>query len=263
MKYGITDLAEILGITTSAIRYFEKEHLIQAEKTSSGRRNYNEEDIFRLLSYTKYRNMEIPMKTIITQFSGEENDRTLIGTRIAAAKEKALEKARYYQQLAADIEGHENSIAQIEGLLGNYEFVKAPAALIAQTDGCGWITKDRRIQDIVRKWVEQMPSVHLVAVDGENTRDFGYMIPPGHPAAARLPMDLNILTCPSASSLHTIVRAPEDFAYHPKEIFRAPYAYARERRLEVCGISWGQILLVEVEKGQHLHTYVELWIPIC
>ena len=26
---------------------------------------------------------------------------------------------------------------------------------------------------------------------------------------------------------------------------------------------WGKILLVEVERGQHLHTYVELWMPIC
>lgn len=36
MKYGITDLAGMLGITTSAIRYFEKEHLIQVEKEKTG-----------------------------------------------------------------------------------------------------------------------------------------------------------------------------------------------------------------------------------
>lgn len=32
MRYSITDLAEILGYTTSAIHYFEKEHLIEVEK---------------------------------------------------------------------------------------------------------------------------------------------------------------------------------------------------------------------------------------
>lgn len=32
MRYSITDLAEILGCTTSAIHYFEKEHLIKVEK---------------------------------------------------------------------------------------------------------------------------------------------------------------------------------------------------------------------------------------
>ena len=32
MKCGITDIARILGITTSAIRYFEKEHLINGKR---------------------------------------------------------------------------------------------------------------------------------------------------------------------------------------------------------------------------------------
>lgn len=65
MKCGITDIARILGITTSAIRYFEKEHLINVGKEKNGHRYYNEEDVFRLLSYTKYRSMEIPMKQIV------------------------------------------------------------------------------------------------------------------------------------------------------------------------------------------------------
>ncbi|MCR8743952.1 MerR family transcriptional regulator [Romboutsia lituseburensis] len=69
MKYGITDLAEILGITTSAIHYFEKQNLIKVNKEKNGHRFYNVIDIFRLLSYTKYRHMEFPMKRIIKQFS--------------------------------------------------------------------------------------------------------------------------------------------------------------------------------------------------
>ena len=52
MKCGITDIARILGITTSAIRYFEKEHLINVGKEKNGHRYYNEEDVFRVLSYT-------------------------------------------------------------------------------------------------------------------------------------------------------------------------------------------------------------------
>ena len=38
MKCGITDIARILGITTSAIRYFEKEHLINVGKEKNGHR---------------------------------------------------------------------------------------------------------------------------------------------------------------------------------------------------------------------------------
>lgn len=72
MIYSIKDLSEILGCTTSAIHYFEKENLIKVEKWKSGYRYYNVVDIFRLLSYTKYRSMGIPMKVIYTGHHGTD-----------------------------------------------------------------------------------------------------------------------------------------------------------------------------------------------
>ena len=54
MKCGITDIARILGITTSAIRYFEKEHLINVGKEKNGHRYYNE-GMYSGFFPTKYR----------------------------------------------------------------------------------------------------------------------------------------------------------------------------------------------------------------
>ncbi len=93
MRYSITDLAEILGCTTSAIHYFEKEHLIEVEKGKNGHRYYNVVDVFRLLSYTKYRSMEIPMKTIIAQFGGEENNYKLIEKKRNNVSIRGLKKS--------------------------------------------------------------------------------------------------------------------------------------------------------------------------
>ena len=75
-------------------------------KEKNGHRYYNEEDVFRLLSYTKCRSMEIPMKQIVTQFSGEENNWKKICEREIEARNAALEKARHYQELAANIKEH-------------------------------------------------------------------------------------------------------------------------------------------------------------
>ncbi len=36
MKYSVKDLSNILGITTSAIHFFEKENLIKANKEKNG-----------------------------------------------------------------------------------------------------------------------------------------------------------------------------------------------------------------------------------
>jgi DNA-binding transcriptional MerR regulator len=73
MKYSVKDLSNILGIATSAIHFFEKENLIKVSKEKNGWRYYNVVDVFRLLSYTKYKNMEMPMKAIVKQFNGEES----------------------------------------------------------------------------------------------------------------------------------------------------------------------------------------------
>ena len=59
MKFGITDVAKMLGLTTSAIHYFEKQNRIRVDKDKNGHRYYNVVDVFRLLSYRKYRSMEI------------------------------------------------------------------------------------------------------------------------------------------------------------------------------------------------------------
>ncbi|GHU99823.1 hypothetical protein FACS189483_09490 [Spirochaetia bacterium] len=64
------------------------------------------EDIFRLLSYTKYRSMGFPMKTVVKQFSGNENDRQLIIQRMEKQREEAWKKAAYYHELADSIDGH-------------------------------------------------------------------------------------------------------------------------------------------------------------
>ena len=74
---------------------------------------------------------------------------------------------------------------------------------------------------------------------------------------------MRVLRLNAASCLHTIVKAEDDFAFHPQKCFLSAYEYAKGRNFQVCGQPWGKILLVEVERGQHLHTYVELWMPIC
>ena len=64
MQYRISDVARVLGITPNALHFSEKENIIQVEKDQSGYRNYSIADVFRLLSYEKYRSMGYPLKTV-------------------------------------------------------------------------------------------------------------------------------------------------------------------------------------------------------
>jgi len=263
MKYSTKDLAEILGCTTSAILYFEKEKLIQVEKEENGHRYYKVVDVFRLLSYMKYRAMEMPMKTIISQFGGKENNRSLIQEREEFYKEEALKKAQYYTDLAGAIEEHLVGVRKIDALQNHYEFAQSPEMLVMCDEECGWLSKNRSSQHLIHEWVKAMPMVQLSILDkGMELSDFGYLIDPKKQRKLGLPLDLYTKILPSTSCLHTIVKAEENFAEQPQNIFCQIKEYARAKGLEVGAMAWGKILLVEVEEGAKLHPYVELWVLI-
>ena len=50
MRYSIGDVSRVLGMTTAALHFYEKEGIIDTPKVESGRRYYEEADINRLIS---------------------------------------------------------------------------------------------------------------------------------------------------------------------------------------------------------------------
>lgn len=263
MKYSIKDLAEIMGCTKSAIRYFEKENLIHVEKGENGYRHYNIIDVFRLLSYTKYRSMEIPIKTIVKQFGGSENDRKLIQQREEDYKNKAFEKASYYQKLGESIQEHINSSKRIDLLLNNYKIENSPEMYVLCSDEYGWISKDVKSQKIINKWVKGMPFVKLGVLSKRmQMSSFGYFVKSENLKKLNLPLELKHKKINKRKCLHTIVLADEDFAQNPEKIFDNAIKYAKQNNLEIGKDCWGNIILVEVEQSATLHPYVELWISL-
>lgn len=237
MNYGITDLAGVLGITTSAIRYFEKERLISVEKEENGHRYYDEIDVFRLLSYMKYRSMEIPMKQIILQFSGMENDWKKIWERVEDAKEHALHRADYYRKLASAIDGHLQSIRLIGSLYGGFELAVSPTMVMVQDEEDGWMSRKRPVQEIIHSWVEKMPVVQLAVIKrdvqekGGQRKSFGYIIAKECRELEKLPTGLKVLELESCLCVHTIVKEREQAVSHPQQFFEGACEYARSRAL--------------------------------
>ncbi|MDR1619305.1 MAG: MerR family transcriptional regulator [Clostridiales bacterium] len=265
MKYSVSDVSEMLGLTSSALHFYEKENLINVKRDENGHRYYTVVDVFRFLSYTKYRSMGFPLKTVVRQFSGVENDRYLIYERLRQQKADAQKKAAYYAKLAQYIDAHIQSANRIEDLLDQYEFTQSPHTLILHDEECGWVSKSRKAQRIAQKWVKAMPAMRLVVtLHSVDTFDacFGYAVTFQQAKELALPMDLHVQEMPAVSCLHTIVATSEAFTEAPHIVFEKPIAYARSRGFALRGKPWGHILLVEVAPEAHLKPYVELWIPI-
>ena len=71
MRYSIGDVSRVLGMTTVALHFYEKEGIIDTPKEESGRRYYEEADINRLISAKKYREMDVAVRDIARQFSSD------------------------------------------------------------------------------------------------------------------------------------------------------------------------------------------------
>jgi len=260
-KYSVSDVARVLGLTPSALHYFEREKLISTNKEENGRRYYVIGDVFRLLSYYKYRSMGFRFKTVVKQFGGE-NDRKLIEARVRRQKEDALAKAAYYQNLASFIDEHLEGILQIDRLQGSYEFARSPEVLLLYDPEGGWISKDKKAQDVAEKWVSAMPATRLSVMQDESGPMFCYSATPRNTELLQLPLELQVRHLEATSCLHTIVAAGNDFPENPGQVFDEPLAYARSRGFEVNGTCWGTVLLVEVSPASELKPFVEVWVPI-
>lgn len=264
MKYSVKDLSNILGITTSAIHFLEKENLIKVNKEENGWRYYKIVDVFRLLSYTKYKNMEIPVKEIVKQFSGEENNHLTIKEKMEFYKKKAEEKSKYYSNLSNIIEENLESIRLTDELLNKYEFVKSPNILMLYDDECGWISHNRQSQKIIQQCVKAMPIVQLGIIKHKENKkcNFGYMIFNDNIKNFNLQIELHKKKLKACSCLHTILIIDDELMNKPEIAFEKAEEYAKSRGLEITDDMFGKILFVEVEKPAKLHTYIEIWIPI-
>lgn len=263
MLYSIGDLSDILGITTSAIRFLESKDIIHPHKDPAGYRLYDLQDIFRLLSYNKYKNMKIPLKEISRQFSGAENDRHLIYSRIKAASQEAQRKAQYYADLVCSIDEYLDDIESIDRLLNRYEFERSPEWLFLSDSETGWLSANRHQRGIIRPWVDAMPLVHLSAISQypSRTSQLGYLIRAEKANQRQLPCNDTVQRIGGLPSLHTIRIAKQDFPADPNEVFGVPLLYAESRGFHIAGPMVANIILVETAPDT-MKVYVDLWVPI-
>lgn len=269
MKYHVSDVARILGLTPGALHFFESEDIIKAKKEDNGYRYYDEDDVFKLLSYFKYRSMGIPVKDIGRHFSGKERDRNKVIERIRQDRDELTQKIAYYQHLCELIGDYLTGCEKIPVLLDNYEFAQSPELIFMNFGKNGWISPEKYQQEYIHKWVDAMPATRLsvLCTGWENGNDesaavLGYSIRPDEAEKLNLPFDKGkMVSLHSLPCYHTIVTADSDFACFPGKVFYKTLKTIRERNLVPSSAPFGNVLLVDVD-GNTTRPLVELWCPI-
>lgn len=268
MRYYVGDVSRLLGISPSALRFYEEEKIIHTQKTKSGRRYYELADIARLLSAKKYTSMGIPIKAVVGQFAENGDDRHVIGARVQSKVGEAQEKAAYYRILADIIDSHAQSIADIDGHLHRFDLTLRPKLYMLSDPADQLISRDPATADLMAQWVQAMPATRYTFLlrEGSFFRSeevfLGYIVPAKQGEALKMPLSSPAVEClEETHCLRTIITLDNSF-HHQEKVFTNMQSYVQEKNLRPAGISIGWLILVESIRDDYYRSYLDITTPI-
>lgn len=257
MSYSIGDVSRVLGMTPSALHFYEKEGIIDTPKEESGRRYYEDADVNRLISAKKYRAMGVPLRDIARQFSrdGMTGEQVLVRMREKRAEAERL--SAQYAALAGDIDRLIELGERGIGAAGQVDIRPAEDILLFQASDSGFLPRERAEQRIVQRWLEAMPAVSVaivqerggraafaLAITARRAQDFGFM-----------ENGKNVRRVPGGMALHAVVHCGEEQYERPEAIFDPLRAFAREHRFAPRDALYGSVLFVDCAGGVRKHFY--------
>lgn len=258
MSYSIGDVSRVLGITTSALHFYEKEGIIDTPKEESGRRYYEDVDVNRLISAKKYRAMGVSLRDIARQFGHDGMTGAQVLGRMRARRDEAARLSQQYAMLAQDIE---RLIALGEtgiDAVNRVDIRPVERMMMFRSSSGGLLPHDRAEQAIAQRWLNAMPavSVSILRETHDARAGFALMMPASR--AADFGLEANgrsVQTVAGGMALHAVVHCGEEQYDQPDVIFRPLLSFAREHRFVQKGAMWGNVLFVDCSGGVRKHFY--------
>lgn len=132
IEYRIGDVADLVGISRDALRFYEKKGVITARKKENGYRYYSENDIYKLVYILYHRKMNDSLEAIGSMISEGITSASLRAhTRQRIAEEKI--QIRRHQQAVTRLKLVEQDLDSIETSLNCCRVKTFPKAYILGT----------------------------------------------------------------------------------------------------------------------------------
>ena len=130
--YLIGDVAQMVGLSRDALRFYEKKGIIRADKKENGYRYYSEDDIYRLMYILYHRKMNTSLEEIGGLMSGQ-NSTTAMRQHVRQRMAEEEEALRRHSQAIMRLKLVEKDISRIEECMGRYSIRKFPKAYVMAT----------------------------------------------------------------------------------------------------------------------------------
>ena len=127
--YLIGDVAQMVGLSRDALRFYEKKGIIRADKKENGYRYYSEADIYRLMYILYHRKMNTSLEEIGGLMSGQ-NSTSAMRQHVRQRMAEEEEALRRHNQAIMRLKLVEKDVSRIEACMGRYSIRKFPKAYV-------------------------------------------------------------------------------------------------------------------------------------
>lgn len=161
-RYKIGEAARLLGLTTQALRFYEKEGVIKPRKSENGTRYYDVGDIVRLLSFKKYRQAELSVQEIVAHFRA--NELALLTAQMDAQSELLEQRAAQLIRRAQAIRRFERLLSDTRRELDRPIPCTLPRVYLLDPPLDALDSADEDVCRALNAYVDAMPDVNIVFV---------------------------------------------------------------------------------------------------
>lgn len=261
-RYRIGKISELIGISTEALRYYEREGLVTPEKSpDSGYRSYTAWDVHVLIRSRMYRKYGLTLDETVRVFDSKNfNDvMDILGEKEKRLAEGILEQQRLLKQLHSA----RYTLYDAKLNMGKFRVENSPALHFIDTQRSYSIIDEN--VDSYSLWIDRVPYAvsggmfdYPVLKDGQLR--YGLIIEDRY--LQGIPEDLikAAASIPSQKCLTTFFVSGSD-----KELcldmFEPAFTYLRDHDLSVSGTPFAKMVHMYHELNGEYVSWYQGWIP--
>lgn len=260
-KYKIGRVADLIGITPEALRYYEREGIIAPIKSEgSGYRYYSAWDVHILIRTRSFRQYGFKLEDTIKTLSDTDLENTV--SYLKFKEEQLEEEIRKQQRLLDQLKHDRRAIDDARVNMGKFRVEYRPAMHFIDVQRGYDILGDKN--DLYKQWIEKVPYVASGGVFGVDDRPedlrYGLLIEDDFLDDIEDSMMGNTTPLPSCLCVTTFFQSGSDKELSTK-MFEPSFKFLERKGLELAGDPVARAAFMKRrEDGSYLSWY-QGWIP--
>lgn len=268
MKFKISDISKMTGISPSGIRFYENAGVISPRRGKNQKyRDFSLHELHLLLLCKIYRDSGFTLPESIDLLYCSNTDQIKNGceTQYARLSEEINRKQILLEALGQRIK----DIAGFQADPPYYRFMQSPALLRIKVWQPGKNEKDDSLFSQVQEWMKYVPFVESCLIlskedlchgKGELETDWGIAIEEQHALGLNIPPIPNTERIPPHDCLRVVININEDLSISSDQL-KGIREYMAEHDVEAAGPSISRLFLAEYHRD-NIIRHDMLWIPI-